>query len=256
MPLSYKIIKNHQVGLQEENFKIPVTPAKTFKKQQNNLSLEEMKNHDKINSQIQSEVDGIIQEAKIKAKEMVNQASRKAQDIQQKAYDTGYQKGMGEGQQKGYQQGYEKSLEETKGIKKQARDLLQQAHKASREYIHQTQEEIIDLAVTIAKSVIHHTIDLKDENILEMINFALRSVEDRRQILMRCHPKDISFLKKHVSSFKKICPQATFTLLEDKEIREKDCVIETEAQIINLKIDEQIENIRQILLEMRQTDEV
>lgn len=256
MPLSYKIIKKHQVGVQDKNFEIPITSAKAFENYQRNLSQGKGQDQNQQKGEDPSKMDEIIRQAKSKAQEILNQAAYDAQEIREKAYDTAYQEGLKAGQQKGYQQGFTQGMEQTKQAREQAKELLQQTHRASREYIHQTQEEIIDLAATMAKSIVHYTIDLQDENILDMIYFALRNVEERKQITIRCHPKNILLLKNHLSSFKKICPHGTFTFLEDKEIEVRDCVIETEAQIINLKIDEQIENIKRTLLEMRQTYEV
>lgn len=254
MTLSYRIIKHHQVDMKVNPVDIPIISTERFMKLtgRNHMDLEreeEFKN-------IKSQVDKMRKEAEKQAKSIVKQANKQAQTIKSQAQERGYQEGFQKGQEKGYQEGYEKALQDVKNIKEEARQLLMNAHKESRQYIETTQEEIIELAITMAKRILHRQIDTKEESIIEMVKNALHEAEERKQIIIRCCSSSIFVFKSHLDEFKKICPNALFTFLEDNSLERYECAIETEEQVLNLKIDQQLENIKVALLEMRERNEL
>lgn len=254
MTLSYRVIKNHQIDPQRDNFEIPVISTKEFLKYAENSTpapIEQMENVQK--AKIQKEE--LLTYAKTEAKNIVEKAHKQAQEIKNKAQETGYQEGFQRGQEEGYQIGQDQAFQEAKEIQEQAKQVLRGAHKQSREYIHSTREEITALATSMAESIIHFSIDTREEHIVEMVKSALHQAEERKQILFRCSAPSISILKVNTEEFQRICPNAKFTFLEDKGIKEHGCIIETEEQVMSLDIDEQLENIRTALLEMEENHE-
>lgn len=254
MTLSYRIIKHHQVDMKVNPVDIPIVSTEKFVKlaEKNHMDLEREEEFKSIKLQ----VDKMRKEAEKQAKSIIEQANKQAQIIKSQVQERGYQEGFQKGQEKGYQEGYEKALQDAKSIKEEARQLLMNAHKESRQYIENTQEEIIELAVTMAKRILYRQIDTKEESIIEMVKNALHEAEERKQIVIRCCSSSISVLQNHLDEFKKICPNAHFTFLEDNALEKYGCVIETEEQVMNLEIDQQLENIKTALLEMREKNEL
>lgn len=254
MTLSYRIIKHHQVDMKVNPVDIPIISTERFMKlaERNHMDPEredEFKN-------IKSQVDKMREEAEKQAESIVEQANKQAQTIKRQAQEKGYQEGFEKGQGKGYQEGYEKALQDVKSIKEEARKLLMNAHKESRQYIENIREEIIELAITMAKRILYRQIDTKEESIIEIVKSALHEAEERKQIIIRCCSSSISILKSHLDEFKKICPNAYFTFLEDNALEKYGCVIETEEQVMDLEIDQQLKNIKTALLEMREKNEL
>ena len=251
MPLSYRIIKNKEEGKNPESFEIPIISTEDLSKNQYGGNIENRK----------KEVWGTqakecIKNAEQQAKNIIEQARKEARIIKKQAEDRGYQDGFGKGKKEGYKQGYEQGMQETNEVKENAKQLLQSAHKESRKYIEKTRQEIIDLASSIARNIIHFNIDTKDESLIEMVKNALRHAEERKQIIIRSHPDCYLMLQTNLYQFKKICPNAIFTFLEDKAIKGKGCIIESEEQVINLEIDHQLENIVSALSEMGEEHEI
>lgn len=251
MPLSYRIIKNQEVGIDNEDIEIPIIPAEGLYKN------DHCRNKENIDqNKLEIQVQDVITNAEDRAKNIIEQAEQEANAIKRKARESGYQGGFRKGQEEGYKQGYDRAIKDTNELKVNARQLLDNAHKESRKYIEKTREEIFNLASSIARSIIHFNIDTRDESIIEMVKNALKNAEERKQIIIRSHPDANLILQTNLYQFKKICPNAAFTFLEDKGIKGQGCIIESEEQVINLEIDSQLENIFTALLEMREDNEL
>jgi flagellar assembly protein FliH len=249
MPLSYRIIKNQEVGFDNENIEIPIIPTEGLYKNEHHTHTENIEQN-KLGIQVQE----VIKSAEDRAKNIIEKAEQEANSIKKKARESGYQGGFRKGQEEGYKKAYDKAIKETNEMKDNARQLLHSAHKESRQYIEKTREEIFNLAASIARSILHFNIDTRDESIIEMVKNALKHAEERKQIIIRSNPDSNLILQTNLYQFMKICPNATFTFLEDKEIKGQGCIIESEEQVINLEIDSQLQNIVSALLEMREDD--
>lgn len=247
MPLSYKIIKNQEIGIEEGEYEIPIIPTEGL------YNTEHCKSSENI-EQDSIEIQKIIEKAEERARIIIEQAKQEATAIKKKARESGYQGGFRKGQEEGYKKGYDSALKETNEIKEDAKRLLESAHRGSRDYIEKTREEILDLASTIARNILRFNIETRDESIIEMVKHALKHAEQRKQIIIRSHPDSHLVLQTNLYQFKKICPNATFTFLEDRGIKGQGCIIETEEQVINLEIDSQLKNIISALMEMRKDD--
>lgn len=254
MTLSYRVIKNHQVDIKESTADIPIISTEKLEKviEKNSGDLETQQKFMNLTSQI----DEIKERAEKQANLIIDQANQEAQKIRAEAQERGYEEGIQKGQELGYKEGYQKALQDIEEIKKQASELLKNAYKESRKYIENTREEIVGLAVTIAEQILHCKIDVMDDSMMEMIKNALQQVEERKQVLFRCPSSSISVLQNYLEEFQKICPNAHFTFLEDNTIGKYGCILETEEQIIDLKIDSQLENVKTTLLEMRESSEL
>lgn len=239
--MSRRLIKNNQIDIVSGSLEIPLTPISL-------TSQKEMQPD--IDSEMQEEVcqtrerlDEMIKKAESQAAEIISNAREEAESIKQQAREEGWQAGFQEGRDSGYQAGYEEAIQSSEKMKEMARALLQNAHLKSREYISKTKEEIINLAAAMARKIIHTRIDMDDECIVEMVKEALHQSEEKNQVLLRCPVEFISVLQANSSQFEKICPNANFIILEDPTVKGSGCVIETEDQVIDLEIDQQLNNI-------------
>jgi len=244
-----KIIKYNQVDVVKSSLEIPLvhiieSEQKEERQQQDNKLAEEA-------LRLEEKLAEIIRQAEQQANDIIRQAGKEADKIRKQARDEGYQAGLRDGLQEGkrmgYQAGYEEAMKATEELKEKAKSLLQSAHRESREYISRTKKEIIRLAAAMAKKIIHTDIDLNDAVIVEMVKEALHRSEEKKQVLLRSPAKFVSVLKANIDEFEKICPHATFVVLEDATIESPGCVIETEDQVINLEVDLQLNNIIEAL---------
>jgi flagellar assembly protein FliH len=259
MSLSRKLIKNNQVDMGTDSLAIPVSPVRIIRKADPENSKEKEAAYDReleeTALQAKAQIEEKIRQAEQQAKDVIDQAEGQAEAIRIQARETGYQKGFREGHQAGYQTGYKEAAQKTEEMREQAKALLSDAHRETREYIGRTREEIIRLAASMAKSIIRYSVDVREESIIEMVKNALHQAEERKQILLRCPAQYVSFLQANIYQFEKVCPSATFAVLEDTSVQSPGCIIETEDQSIDLEIDKQLDNIVNALSEWKEGKE-
>ncbi|HZK33981.1 MAG TPA: FliH/SctL family protein, partial [Bacillota bacterium] len=159
------------------------------------------------------------------------------------------------GCQEGYKAGSKEALDKYQVQLDNARQVVASAHTESRQVITKTRDEIVDLAVSIAASIVKYSIDTRDEGIIEMVKVALQRAEEMKMILFRCSPKTILMLKASEHEFKAICPNAVFSFIEDKSVNDMGCIIETEEQVLDLEIDGQLQKVTDALRGMGDNNE-
>lgn len=239
--MSRRLIKNNRVDMMAGCLEIPLMPVSmTINREKKTVDMPEAE--ERV-SQTKARLDEMIRKAEVQAEGLIRQAREQAETIRTQARQEGYRAGLQEGKQSGYRAGYEEALQSMKEMEEQARTLLQNAHREYRDYIGRTSSEIIRMAAAIAKKIIHINIDMNDECIAEIVRDALHWAEEKKQILMRSPAQFVPALQANCFQFEKICPNAAFVILEDPTIKGCGCIIETEDQVINLDIDQQLENI-------------
>lgn len=248
--LSYKIIKKQNIESNEKTKSINLLSSKEIKNEKNNDKNDKSKikqkhiHMDEFKIQIQNERNEIIQQAKLKAKE-----------IKKEAYNEGYEEGKQSGYQQGYLEGYENGIRESKSeidnMKSQILIQLQNAQKKAIEYFDTYQEEIIRLSTEIAENITYHTIESDSQNILSLIKPILQEFREKKQIIISCNSSSIKHIKSGIEEIEKICPNASLTILEDSSLEKYDCIIENECQIVELGIKKQLDTILKNLLKIR-----
>ena len=237
MSLSHKLIKRDQVDISGGFLKIPVSPIE--------LKMEREGEHNPnrhIGEEIRrtkASMDKLIREAERKARSLIAGAEEEVRFLKEEAKEAGYR----EGYENGYQAGYEESLKEVEEIKENAKALLKEAHRQSREYIDRTGHEIIELAAAIAEKILHYQIDIQEESLVRMSREVLKQSSEKEQVIIRCPEKYIPVFKVHSSQLENVCPNAKFVFIEDSSVQEPGCIIETDKQVINLEINHQLDNI-------------
>jgi len=250
--LLYRLIKNDQVDLESDTYQIPLVQIES------NTSKVDDKGSDLVdrptNDEARVQANRLIEEASAGSKSILDQAQSQAEKLLEDAKKAGYEQGFEKGYQEGYKAGKDKAEKDYEALLSSAKDLIEKAHIESRNYIKRTEDEIVDLAVSIAESIIKYSIDTRDEGIIDMVKAALHRAEEMGMILFRCSPDTILLLKANEHEFKKICPKAVFSFIEDKSIKSNGCIIETEEQVLDLEIQGQLEKVKTALKEMSEAN--
>lgn len=256
MQWSYKIIKNKNISYGEEgisisNIKLDPTVEEDLASYDTELEAE---------SELEQEDEELVEEVDIEAIRaeirqellMQNQQERErlledtrqealnmADEIKEQAKEEGYKVGL----QEGYKKGIEESQAECNEMKDNAISLLNEAEQEVKEYFQDNKAEIIKLAGDMAESIVHKTIDLSHENILMLIKPIVQLYEKKENIIITCHPDNISLLKARIRHLEEVSPNSRFIILEDANLEKNGCVIENESQIIDLQIKKQVDSI-------------
>lgn len=141
------------------------------------------------------------------------------EQIHQQARDEGYQKGHAEG----YQAGLKKGHDETRG---EAQKLAQAAAKLTKglnELDAQVADELLMLAVELAREVLRQEISVRPETLLNVVREALAQLPHQHAAIY-LHPDDASLLRTHMGEQ---LTHAGHRIHEDFKLSRGDCVLES-----------------------------
>lgn len=252
MQSSYKIIKNKNIDLTEET--VTLTEPKlnqyiaeeddfeTDKSFFSSFDIERFKAHiiNRLEEENERTKQILIEKTRL---ELQEEAEKIREEAREKGYREGLEKGKKDGFQKGYNEGLESCKEECREIKENAINLLNQAQREVSDYYKDNKEEIINLAGQMAESIVHTTIDTSDEKLMLLIKPIIQLYEKSERIIISVQPESIKYLSTRLEEMESISPGTRFILLEDNNLEKNGCIIENDAQIIDLQIKKQIDSI-------------
>lgn len=152
------------------------------------------------------------------------------------------------GYEEGFQHGLEEALKETETLRSQALEMLKDAEKTTKAYLDENEENILRLSSRIAEKIVQVTLDENEENIMLLARPILQEYGKTENVILSCHPKKTEFLKGHLPEMEKMCPNAHILILQDKNLKENDLIIENENQITDLTIRKQIRRFLELAL--------
>lgn len=177
-------------------------------------------------------VRGCLKELEEKA---LKQTREKALFIEKEAFEKGFAQGEKDGLELG-----KRRVEATV---QQLHHLLQEITR-QREDLYQTFErEMLQLAFSIARKVIHHEVTLKEEVISATLREAFRHVSDRRKVAVHVHPIDYQYLMTHPDHFPFASGEEGIKVMEDPSITRGGCLLETSFGVTDATLESQVDEI-------------
>lgn len=255
MPSLYRVIKNNVIA--ERNEKVIETDfeeviekavnegdVRTFVSSYESLSKSIIENARKQGREI-------LIKAYEEADNTVSNADKKAADVYKQAYDRGYAEGEEKGYKDAYEEAYQKNLDsankEIEVMKKNADNILFQAHKEYDKYLIDKENEIRAVILDICKAVLKREAKETD-GINSMVFSAVSEIKGASSIIIRCHPNRSAYIKKEIEGWKEqLAFNGDLFVLEDAFVKEDSAVIEKENGKIITGIDIAVSKINEIL---------
>ena len=176
-------------------------------------------------SSVRQQADTILQESQLKAAEMDKEA---------------YEKGFSGGEKAGKEVG-EKMVE---ALLKQYSQTLDDLANLRKQIFTASEREVIKLSLEIARKVVKREVTIDEEVILALVKVALNRLGEESVMTIRVSPRDYQSILRYSNSQGKTSPlHAGITLVEDAMISRGGCLVETEAGIIDARIEEQFREI-------------
>lgn len=105
---------------------------------------------------------------------------------------------------------------------------------------HETQQQILNLALKAAKKIVNKEIELNPDSIVDIVKGVLRPVTQYSRIKIYVNKEDKDFLEREKENLKQIFDRIeSFSIVERDDVEKGGCLIETEAGIINASLDNQ-----------------
>src|SRR5262249_27887335 len=119
-------------------------------------------------------------------------------------------------------------------------------------YFARIEPEVVQLALAIARKILHREAQLDPLLLAGMVRVALDRVETGTRIRLWAHPLDIPFWRDHFAQSGAF--QNALELVGDPALKRGECALETEAGNIQISLETQLKEIEQgffDLLELR-----
>lgn len=253
MRLLPKIIKSLTSEEQFLSYQFSDNLKEIERQKQLKLEEERKKNGEPVSEEKEDESEKAIQAALKMADDILNVAKKEAEEIKKSAYQKGYDEGVKEGREDGYWKSYdENSLkfgEDRQRALKEVEDCLAEVEIKKKEILDHYLEDLRDIAIAIAEKVIHISLKSSGDIIKRMIIAATEKL------------KKTEWAKIYISKY-----DADLTMQGDAELlnslsylsdnikiismnREErgTCIVELPKEIIDVSVDAQMENIKEIL---------
>lgn len=198
---------------------------------------------EKIINEAQEKAKQIEEDARLKAESMDAEANEKVQEIEEKAYS----KGLKAGQEQGYQDG----SAEVKRLIDRLHAILSKAIEKRNELLKESEMQIIDLILLIAKKVVKVISENQKNVVINNALEALRKLKRKSEVIIRVNQADLELTTQHTEKFLEMLENAeSITVLEDASVGKGGCVIETDFGSIDARISSQLNEIEQKISEL------
>ncbi|AFT83619.1 flagellar assembly protein H [Borreliella garinii NMJW1] len=237
------------------------------------LRLEEelVKRQELAKEEIQIESERLIEEARIKANEVLETAKQEADFLQREAiykkesieaesnaeierlareYEEKLKRDLevatAKGREEGYSKGYESGFEDFDKVMRKLHSIIASLIAERKSILESSSGQIVSLVMQIAIKVIKRITDSQKDIVLENVNEVLKRVKDKTQITIRVNLDDLDIVRHKKSDFiSRFDIIETLEIIEDPNIGKGGCIIETNFGEIDARISSQLDKIEE-----------
>ncbi|AEW68629.1 FliH [Borreliella garinii BgVir] len=237
------------------------------------LRLEEelVKRQELAKEEIQIESERLIEEARIKANEVLETAKQEADFLQREAiykkesieaesnaeierlareYEEKLKRDLevatAKGREEGYSKGYESGFEDFDKVMRKLHSIIASLIAERKSILESSSGQIVGLVMQIAIKVIKRITDSQKDIVLENVNEVLKRVKDKTQITIRVNLDDLDIVRHKKSDFiSRFDIIETLEIIEDPNIGKGGCIIETNFGEIDARISSQLDKIEE-----------
>lgn len=211
----------------------------------------------------EAETERILAEAQKEAEELRREAKRfweekraDAEKLGQEAGKQGRLEGLERGRAEGYQEGLRRGY--TEKTAEMAKEAAQRRKEESRllgaaladicrvqgEAMWDLREEIVGLVMDVVKKVINVELEKDDDTFMELVSGALNQMKRQGRITLRVSPEEYShFFPEGTATFAAGSEKITVSVLEEPDFSRGDCVLESDAEIVDAGIGAQLKRV-------------
>lgn len=189
----------------------------------------------------QRQSDNLLLQAKAQAQDIVEKGQLEGEQLKDQAYKTGFEQG--------YQEGFANSEQEAIKLAEQTKALLETLVKDKAQIFQKYEHEMVDLVILLTEKILGTTAETKPEVINNIVKRVLAEVGEAEKIVIKVNPIHIPYLKSFDDQ--QLDSQSKkFQIIEDSTLQPGECMVISENGFIEARITEQLEVLKQTLLEV------
>lgn len=203
------------------------------------------------------EAEVILEMARTEAKEILEKAGKEARRIQEEAAregaEAGYEDGLSRGEKQAAEELTKKRREQKEEFERELHNALSSVEEAKSRCIRNYMDELKDCSIAVAEKVIHISLSSSGDVIRRMILAETEKLKKTAWVKIYMAKTDYEMMAKAdadlVSELSRLSDNIKFIVMEKEN--NGDCIIETPEEIIDISVDTQMENIKEIVQNVR-----
>jgi flagellar assembly protein FliH len=197
----------------------------------------------KIKQEAEAEAKQLMENAKKEAEELESEVKQRVEKIENQAYEKGYRDG--------HDQGFTQGKDEVGRLIDRLHVILTKAIEKRNEIIEESETQIINLVLLIAKKVIKVISENQKNVVINNVIQALRKLKSRGDVVIRVNLSDLDLTTEHIKDFMGMVENVkSITVLEDSSVDKGGCIIETDFGQIDARISSQLHEIEENIAEL------
>ncbi len=177
---------------------------------------------------------------------LARQAALTADEREEQAYQKGFAEGKAQGLSDGELAGLERGTEKIAPLISSLKEALIQLSAIREETFDKIENEVVQLAIAIARKVICREVSIDKETVVCVAREALTKVDDPGKIKIKMNPSDLQFINETKYQLSNLVADVNKVTFEGEEsIQSGGCVIETELGEIDARIEKQLQAVEE-----------
>lgn len=182
----------------------------------------------------------VLEEADKEAAQILEQARQEADDVRQQAFDQGFEEGKAEGIRRGQSE-----------IENEKNEILQEKEDFRKQYedtMAQMEPKFADVLCTLLQKLTGVLVSDQREVLTYLIHRTMMDMEPSSKFVLRVSTEDFPYMEAHKEEIlMKAGVDAAVEVQEEKSLKDGECIIETDSQMIDCSFHTQLKNMTDTL---------
>lgn len=206
------------------------------------LAKEKENRREQFSKELEQEKLTFLTDLKELKSRVLEQARSDGEELKQLAHEKGLQIGQEDGYQTGFELGHQAGLESVSELKEQAVSLFETAEKVVFEYQKEKQGELLQLATSMAENIIHQEIAQSPDELYLLLRPLLNQINKMDNFITIFVGKNRQeVVQQKMEELRNEQPVMKYAVLVDESLPLDGCVIETDYEVLDLAIQQQLE---------------
>jgi flagellar biosynthesis/type III secretory pathway protein FliH len=168
-------------------------------------------------------------------------------DIEADAYREGFAAGERKGLVQGEKSGFESGLKKIEPLLHSLQEAILQCTRIRKETYVRIEEEVVDLALAVAKKVICREVQTDRNIVIDVVREALAKVAEAGRIKIKMNPAELKFINEMKTHLADMVQQFDHAVFEaDEGVPSGGCIIETDSGAIDARIEQQLQAVEEM----------